>query len=144
VLARNGNGVSAPSNVVGIVVQSVVTPPPPPTGLSVSVNGSSVTFSAQLPNVPLTGLLLVAGASPGAAQAVLPLAVSGQNTVNNVPPGVYYGRLVALNGRRPERAVERSADRRERGHLLGACRADPVGAGQRCGRRPPGAPCPVP
>ncbi len=97
VLARNGNGVSAPSNVVGIVVQSVVAPPPPPTGLSVSVNGSSVTFSAQLPNVPLTGLLLVAGASPGAAQAVLPLAVSGQNTVNNVPPGVYYGRLVALN-----------------------------------------------
>jgi hypothetical protein len=97
VLARNASGVSAPSNVVGIVVQSTVTPPPPPTGLSVSVNGSSVTFSAQLPNVPLTGLLLVAGGAPGAAQAVVPLAVSGQNTVPNVPPGVYYGRLVAVN-----------------------------------------------
>jgi len=97
VLARNASGVSAPSNVVGVSVQSTVTPPPPPTGLSVSVNGSSVTFTAQLPNVPLTGLLLVAGAAPGAAQAVIPLAVSGQNTVPNVPPGVYYGRLVAVN-----------------------------------------------
>lgn len=97
VLARNASGVSAPSNVVGISVQSTVTPPPPPTGLSVSVNGSNVTFTAQLPNVPLTGLLLVAGTAPGAAQAVVPLAVSGQNTVPNVPPGVYYGRLVAVN-----------------------------------------------
>jgi hypothetical protein len=98
VLARNTSGASAPSNVAGVSVQSTVTPPPPPTGLAVSVNGSSVTFTAQLPNVPLTGLLLVAGAAPGAAQAVIPLAVSGLNTLPNVPPGVYYGRLVAVNG----------------------------------------------
>lgn len=97
VFARNPSGVSAPSNVVSVVVQSTVTPPPPPTGLSVSVAGSSVTFSAQLPNVPLTGLLLVAGVAPGSAQAVIPLSVAAQNTVDNVPPGVYYGRLVAVN-----------------------------------------------
>lgn len=97
VLARNGSGTSAPSNVVGLTVQSNQTPPAPPTGLSASVSGNAVSFSAQLPAGPVSGLLLVAGMSPGAVQAVVPLAVAPQNTLPNVPPGVYYGRLVAVN-----------------------------------------------
>lgn len=97
VLARNASGTSAPSNVVGVTVSSTQAPPAAPTNLQASVSGSNVTFNVQLPAGPVTGLLLVAGVSPGAVQAVLPLAVSPQNTVPNVPQGVYYGRLVAVN-----------------------------------------------
>lgn len=97
VLARNASGMSAPSNVVGVTVQSAQAPPLAPSNLQASVAGSSVTLTAQLPGGPLTGLLLVAGVTPGAAQAVVPLAVAAQNTVPNVPPGTYFGRLVAVN-----------------------------------------------
>ena len=97
VLARNASGLGAPSNVVTVSVLSAQGPPPPPTNFSASVNGSTMTLSAQLPSVSLTGLLLVGGATPGAAQGVVPLSVSPQNTLQNVPPGTYHLRLVALN-----------------------------------------------
>lgn len=101
VFARNASGLSAPSNVVGVVVSTAAAPPAAPTGLVASVTGNTVTLTAQLPAGPLTGLLLVAGVAPGAAQAAIPLAVTGTNTIPNVPPGVYYGRLVALNAGGP-------------------------------------------
>ena len=97
VLARNASGLGAPSNVVTVSVLSAQGPPPPPTNFTATANGSTVTLSSQLPSVSLTGLLLVAGATPGAAQAVVPLSVSSQNTLQGVPPGTYYLRQVAVS-----------------------------------------------
>lgn len=97
VLARNASGLGAPSNVVTVSVLSTQGPPPAPTNFSASVSGSTVTLSAQLPSVSLSGLLLVGGATPGAAQGIVPLSVSPQNTLQNVPPGTYYSRLVAVS-----------------------------------------------
>lgn len=96
VLGRNASGLGAPSNVVQVVVNGSVQPPPAPSNLQASVNGNTVTLTASLPG-GLTGLLLQGGGSPGATQAVLPLAVSTQNVLPNVPPGTFYVRLVAVN-----------------------------------------------
>lgn len=101
VFGRNASGLGAPSNVVGVTVSTAALPPAAPTGLVASVSGSTVTLTAQLPAGPLTGLLLVAGLSPGTALAAIPLNVAGTNTIPNVPPGVYYGRLVALGAGGP-------------------------------------------
>lgn len=103
VFARNVFGLGAPSNVVGVSVNSNLGPPAAPVGLVVSVSGTSVTFGVQLP-AGLTGLLLLAGTAPGTTQVVLPMSVSQQNTVNNVPPGVYYARMVAVNAGGPSPA----------------------------------------
>ncbi len=97
VLARNASGLGAPSNVVTVSVLSPQGPPPAPTNFSASVSGTTVTLSSQLPSVSLTGLLLVGGSTPGAAQAVVPLPVSPQNTLQNVPPGTYFLRQVAVS-----------------------------------------------
>ena len=97
VLARNASGPGAPSNIVTVSVLSAQGPPPAPTGFAASVNGSMVTLTAQLPPVSLTGLLLVGGVTPGSAQSVVPLSVSGQNTLSNVSPGTYYARLLAVS-----------------------------------------------
>ena len=97
VLARNASGLGAPSNVVTVSVLSAQGPPPSPTNFAASVNGTTVTLTAQLPSVSLTGLLLVGGGTPGASQGVVPLQVSAQNTLPNVPPGTYYTRLVAVS-----------------------------------------------
>ncbi|MEP7116388.1 MAG: hypothetical protein ABI880_02330 [Acidobacteriota bacterium] len=97
VLARNASGQGAPSNVVPVQVSSAQGPPPAPTNLTAAVNGTTVTISAQLPNASLTGLLLIVGSTPGGTQAVIPLPVGSQGSVPNVPPGVYYARLVAVN-----------------------------------------------
>ncbi len=97
VVARNVSGLGAPSNVVTVSVLSAQGPPPPPSNFAASVNGTTVTLTAQLPSVSLTGLLLVGGSTPGASQAVVPLSVSAQNTLSNVPPGTYYARLVAVS-----------------------------------------------
>ncbi|HUU35413.1 MAG TPA: hypothetical protein VMW48_15215 [Vicinamibacterales bacterium] len=97
VLARNASGSSAPSNVVMVSVTSTQGPPAAPTNFAASVNGSTVTLTANLPNTTLTGLLLVGGVTPGASQGVVPLSVSPENTLTNVPPGTYFTRLVAVN-----------------------------------------------
>ena len=97
VLARNASGLGAPSNVVTVSVLSPQGPPPAPTNFAGSVSGTTVTLSSQLPSVSLTGLLLVGGTTPGAAQAVVPLSVSPQNTLHNVPPGTYFLRQVAVS-----------------------------------------------
>lgn len=97
VRARNLSGAGAPSNVVGVSVSTAVAPPAAPTNVAASAAGTTVTISAQLPAGPLTGLLMGVGVTPNALAAVLPLNVAPQNTIPNVPPGVYYARLVALN-----------------------------------------------
>ncbi len=97
VLARNASGLGASSNIVTVSVLSPQAPPPAPVNFAASVTGTTVTLSSQLPSVSLTGLLLVGGATPGAAQAVVPIAVSPQNTLQNVPPGTYYLRQVAIS-----------------------------------------------
>lgn len=96
VLARNASGLSAPSNVVSVSVASAQGPPMPPTNLQASVSGSTITFTAA-PPAGATGLLLSAGVLPGQSLVVLPVPLSGQLAVPNVPPGVYYARMHAAN-----------------------------------------------
>lgn len=96
VRARNAQGLSAPSNVVAVTVTSTQLPPSPPTNLQASVAGNTVTFTATPPS-GATGLLLAAGVLPGQALAVLPVPLSGQVSVPNVPPGTYYARMLAVS-----------------------------------------------
>ena len=96
VRARNAQGLSGPSNVVAVSVTSNQGPPPPPANLQAAVAGSTVTFTAT-PPVGATGLLLGAGVVPGQALAVLPVPLSGQVAVPNVPPGTYYARMYAVS-----------------------------------------------
>lgn len=97
VLGRNASGLGTPSNVVGVTVTTSQAPPGAPTNLVATVSGNNVTLVAQLPAGPLTGLLLIGGVTPGATQAAIPMNVATSNVLPNVPPGTYYGRLVALN-----------------------------------------------
>ena len=96
VFARNAQGISAPSNVVGITVSSTLAPPAPPTGFAASSAGTTVNLSVGLPAGPLTGLVLAAGVGPGQTQAVVPLPLAPNATIENVPPGTYYARVHAL------------------------------------------------
>lgn len=96
VFARNAQGVSAPSNVVGVTVSSTLVPPAAPTGLVASSSGSTVTFNVGLPAGPLTGLIVAAGIAPGQTQAVVPVPVASQVTLQNVPTGTYYARMHAI------------------------------------------------
>ena len=96
VFARNAQGISAPSNVVGITVSSTLAPPAPPTGFAASSAGTTVNLSVGLPAGPLTGLVLAAGTGPGQTQAVVPLPLAPNATLENVPPGTYYARVHAL------------------------------------------------
>lgn len=96
VLARNAQGQTTPSNVVPVVVSSAQGPPSPPTGATASVTGNVVTFSAT-PPPNATGLLLAAGVAPGQTLAAVPVPLSGQVAVPNVPPGTYFARMHAVN-----------------------------------------------
>jgi hypothetical protein len=96
VLARNAQGLSAPSNIVGVTVSSAQTPPSPPANLQAVTSGNTITFAAT-PPAGATGLLLAAGVAPGQTLAVLPVPLSGQLAVPGVPPGTYYARMHAVN-----------------------------------------------
>ena len=96
VLARNAQGLGAPSNVVGVTVTSPLTPPGPPSNLQAAVAGNTVNFTATAP-AGATGLLLAAGLAPGQTLAVLPVPLSGQVSVPGVAPGTYYARMHAVN-----------------------------------------------
>jgi len=96
VFARNAQGLSAPSNVVGVTVSSTLAPPAAPTGLSASSSGSTVTFNVGLPAGPLTGLIVAAGVAPGQTQAVVPVPVASQVSLQNVPQGTYFARMHAI------------------------------------------------
>ncbi|MGD9903853.1 MAG: hypothetical protein AB7U83_10310 [Vicinamibacterales bacterium] len=96
VFARNAQGLSAASNVVGVTVSSTLAPPAPPTGLVATSSGSSVTFSVGLPAGPLTGLVVAAGVGPGQTQAVVPVPVASQVTLPNAPTGTFFARMHAI------------------------------------------------
>lgn len=98
VRARNAQGaLGAPSNEVPVVVTSASAPPSAPTGLAATVTGSTINFTVNLPAGPLTGLVLAAGLAPSQTLGVLTLPVAPQASLNNVPPGTYYARMVAVN-----------------------------------------------
>jgi hypothetical protein len=104
VFARNAQGLSAPSNVMGVTVSSTVVPPASPTGLVAIPSGTTVNFSVGLPAGPLLGLVLAAGVAPGQTQAVVPLPVASQSSLQNVPPGTYFVRMHAVGPGGPSAA----------------------------------------
>lgn len=95
VVARNAQGTSAPSNVVALTVSSALAPPAPPSALGATVSGSTVSFTVTPPS-GATGLLVAAGLAPGQTIAVLPVPVAAQSSVQNVPPGTYFARMLAV------------------------------------------------
>jgi hypothetical protein len=104
VFARNAQGLSAPSNVVGVTVGSTLAPPAAPTGLTASSSGTTVNFSVGLPAGPLTGLVLAAGSVPGQTAGVIPMPLASQSTLSNVPPGTYFARMHAIGPGGPSAA----------------------------------------
>lgn len=97
VRARSAAGLGPVSNGVAVTVNSGAVRPAAPTNFSASVAGSTVTLNAQLPSGPITGLLVAIGVTPGAVHAMVPVPVSSQAVIPNVPQGVYFARLIALN-----------------------------------------------
>lgn len=106
VRAKNSSGVSTPSNEIAITV-SGGTPciPGPPTGLSASVNGTSVAFTWTAPGgvcAPI-GYNLIAGSSPGASN-LANVAVDAASTsfaATGVPLGTYFVRVVSRSSSGP-------------------------------------------
>ena len=90
---------SAPSNVVRVVVAAPGTPAPP-TALAATVNGTTVSLSWTPPAGAITGYVLEAGSAPGLANIVAGLALGPTPSfaTANVPPGTYYVRVRAANG----------------------------------------------
>ena len=99
VVATSPCGVSAPSNVVRVVVAAPGTPAPP-TALAATVNGTTVSLSWTPPAGAITGYVLEAGSAPGLANIVAGLALGPTPSfaTTNVPPGTYYVRVRAANG----------------------------------------------
>lgn len=103
VVASNDAGAGPESALVGVTFPgSGVVAPGAPSGLGVSVAGSTATFTWSGPasgGAP-AGYVLLAGTSPGFSSpfAALPLPVSPTSfSIPGIPPGTYYIRLVAQN-----------------------------------------------
>ena len=96
VLARDAQGRTTPSNVVGVTVTSNLGPPASPQNLQASVIGTTVNFSVQGSPAGATGLALAVGLAPGVTQAVIPMPLASQTSLQNVPPGTYYARMYAV------------------------------------------------
>jgi predicted phage tail protein len=101
VRALNGAGISTPSNEVTAAVGLSPTLPGPPRNLSASVSGNTVSLSWSAPATGGTALQyrLLAGTAPGSANAGEFSLASSLNAVAfpNVPNGIYYARLRAVN-----------------------------------------------
>lgn len=101
--ATNGSGTGPESAGVSVTFPGgAVAPPAAPTGLAVSVAGStaSFTWTAPLSGGAPSGYVLLAGVTPGFAApiATLPLAPSATSVVvPGVPVGTFYVRLVSQN-----------------------------------------------
>ena len=95
-----GTGPESPGTTVSF--PAAVAPPASPTGLGVSVTGSTASFSWTAPasGGAVAGYVLQAGTAPGFTTpfASLPLPASPTSlAVPGVPVGAYYVRLVAQN-----------------------------------------------
>jgi hypothetical protein len=101
--ARNDAGMSAPSNEIVVTVGSTVcgTTPSAASGLTGSVNGSTVSLTWNAPGggCPPTNYFLEAGSSPGASNIVNFSTGSDATsfTTTGVPPATYYVRVRASN-----------------------------------------------
>ncbi len=95
VVARNGDGVSAPSNEVALQV-GCVTAPPAPGRLTFTTAGSSasLTWGAA---ATASGYLLEAGRSPGASDLGTFQLPNITTAAGSPPLGVYYLRVRAAN-----------------------------------------------
>jgi predicted phage tail protein len=96
VRARNPLGSGNPSNEITVAV--ICPLPAPPTGLSVTQNGSSVTFTWQAsPGTGVTSYIAAVGSAPGAANLLVANVGLTTTVTASGPPGTYYVRLLALN-----------------------------------------------
>lgn len=98
VRAANSLGMSAPSNEVVVQGRGA---PNAPTSLRASGTGSTVVlrWNASTGTSAPTGYVIEAGSAPGLANlAVLPLG-NVTTFTTTAPPGTYYVRVRALNGR---------------------------------------------
>ena len=102
VVGTNGSGAGPESNVVPVTVPATVPVPGTPTGLSVSVVGTTANFAWSAPSSggPVAEYVLIAGYTPGftvpAVSMPLPAAPTS-TSVPGVPPGTYYVRVYARN-----------------------------------------------
>ncbi len=102
VRATNSFGVGPESAPVTVSVPQAAPPPGAPSGLTVTVSGSTATFSWAVPGTggAVAGYTLLAGVTPGFAAPVasLPLPAAPRSvSIPGVPPGTYYVRVVAQN-----------------------------------------------
>jgi FlaG/FlaF family flagellin (archaellin) len=100
VLAANGAGVGPPSNEVALsVLAACGGPPTPPSGLSFSVDGSTVTLAWTASAGDVTAYILHAGSTFGASD--LAVYNTGNSltslTATNVGAGTYHVRIIGAN-----------------------------------------------
>ena len=99
VRARNGAGVSDPSQEVMVVAGGAASPPGVVQRLTGTANGSTVTLSWLAPLGPVAGYVIEAGSAPGLSNlAVLPIGPVTTMSFPGIPPGRYYVRLRSVNG----------------------------------------------
>lgn len=95
VVARNGDGVSAPSNEVALQVGCVTAPPAPgPLTFTTAGSSASLTWGAA---ATASGYLLEAGRSPGASDLGTVQLPNITTAAGSPPLGVYYLRVRAAN-----------------------------------------------
>jgi uncharacterized protein YkwD len=100
--ASNASGTSPESSAVTVTVPQAATQPPGmPSNLAATVTGTTANFTWTAPASGglVESYVLVAGltAAFGAPIATLPLGPSASASVQNVPPGTYYVRVLATN-----------------------------------------------
>ena len=100
-MATNAVGAGSETPGVAVTLPTVAPPPGSPTNLAAAVAGSTVTFTWNAPasGGPVGNYVLVAGLAPGFAVPAGSMTLSAATTiaVPGIPPGTYYGRVLAQN-----------------------------------------------
>lgn len=102
VVAVNAWGPGPESTIVPVTLPALPAPPGSPSGLTVTVTGTTAAFSWNAPAAggPVAEYVLAAGFTPNFTTAAvsLPLPPAPTSvTIGGIPPGVYYVRLFARN-----------------------------------------------